>query len=143
MTVPTFQKEAIRIMVGIRHGDVLPAVEGSDLNVKAYAEADYLLAFDHPEGSGRAEFFSSFGFAAGDWLVPAHALVDHARAHPVSSVLKSTMAQSIGLTGRSIVRTVARRLFARLGSLTREDKIQDWLRPILSSMFQACYKDCS
>jgi hypothetical protein len=51
--------------------------------------ADYLLAFDHPEGSSKAEFFSSFGFTAGDWQALAHALVDHARAHPVFSVRKS------------------------------------------------------
>lgn len=51
--------------------------------------ADYLLAFDHPEGSSKAEFFSSFGFTAAHWQVLAHALVDHARSTPVASVMKS------------------------------------------------------
>lgn len=46
---------------------------------------DYLLAFDHPEGAGKAEFFASFGFSVAQWEVLADALLIHARTHPVSS----------------------------------------------------------
>jgi len=46
---------------------------------------DYLLAFDHPEGAGKAELFTRFGFLAADWEILAQALVVHARTHPVSS----------------------------------------------------------
>ncbi|HEY5893971.1 MAG TPA: hypothetical protein VIT91_12140 [Chthoniobacterales bacterium] len=51
--------------------------------------ADYLLAFDHPEGSGKAEFFTRFGFTADDWEVLACALIEHARTHPISSTSES------------------------------------------------------
>jgi hypothetical protein len=47
--------------------------------------ADYLLAFDHPEGAGKAGFFASFGFSVAQWQVLADALLTHARAHSVSS----------------------------------------------------------
>jgi hypothetical protein len=50
---------------------------------------DYLLAFDHPEGGGKAEFFTRFGFTADDWEALATALLAHARAHPVSSMAQS------------------------------------------------------
>ncbi len=46
---------------------------------------DYLLDFDHPEGAGKAEFFSRFGLTAPKWQVLAKALRTHARSHDVSS----------------------------------------------------------
>jgi hypothetical protein len=46
---------------------------------------DYLLAFDHPEGAGKAAFFTQFGFAAANWEILAQALKVHAGTHPVSS----------------------------------------------------------
>jgi hypothetical protein len=45
----------------------------------------YLLAFDHPEGAGKAEFFTGFGFTAADWQILAQAIMVHARTHFVSS----------------------------------------------------------
>ena len=30
---------------------------------------DYLLAFDHPEGAGKAEFFTRLGFTAAEWEI--------------------------------------------------------------------------
>lgn len=50
---------------------------------------NYLLAFEHPEGSGKAEFFTHFGFRAEEWEVLADALLIHARTHPVSSKSES------------------------------------------------------
>jgi hypothetical protein len=46
---------------------------------------EYLLAFDHPEGAGKAEFFTGFGFTAAHWQILAQALTAHARTQPVSS----------------------------------------------------------
>jgi hypothetical protein len=60
---------------------------------------DYLLAFDHPEGSGKAEFFSSFGFVVTDWQVLARAFVDHAQSHPVSSVTRSSYGMKYRIDG--------------------------------------------
>ena len=61
--------------------------------INAYVErskiVDYLLAIDHPEGSGKAEFFTRFGFTADKWQVLADALIAHARTHPVSSMSES------------------------------------------------------
>jgi hypothetical protein len=45
----------------------------------------YLLAFDHPEGAGKAEFFTRFGFTEAKWQTLAEALITHARTHPVTS----------------------------------------------------------
>jgi hypothetical protein len=50
---------------------------------------DYLLAFDHPEGAGKGEFFASFGFTVTHWQLLADALLAHARTHPVSSSSRS------------------------------------------------------
>lgn len=47
---------------------------------------DYLLAFDHPEGSGKAEFFTRFGFTVTEGESLANALIAHARLHSVSSI---------------------------------------------------------
>jgi hypothetical protein len=63
--------------------------DAGDAIVEKSKVTDYLVALDHPEGSSKAEFLSSFGFTAADWKVLARALVAHARTHPVSSVLKS------------------------------------------------------
>ena len=46
---------------------------------------DYVLAPDHPEGAGKAEFFAHFGFSPDAWEVLAEALLAHARTHPVVS----------------------------------------------------------
>lgn len=57
--------------------------------VKQRKVTDYLLAFEHPEGGGKAEFFTHFGFAAELWETLADALRAHALAHPVSSISDS------------------------------------------------------
>jgi hypothetical protein len=45
---------------------------------------DYLLSEAHPDGRGKARFFTAHGFSAGDWEGLAAALRDHAAAHPVA-----------------------------------------------------------
>lgn len=61
--------------------------------INAFAErkklVDYLLAFDHPEGTGKAEFFTHFGFTSDGWELLASALIRHAQSNPVSSVAES------------------------------------------------------
>jgi hypothetical protein len=57
--------------------------------VEASKITDYLLAFDHPEGGAKAEFFTRFGFSVDRWQVLSCALIDHARAHQVSSILEN------------------------------------------------------
>ena len=47
---------------------------------------DYLLAVDHPEGTGKAAFFRSFGFNPEDWEALARALVRHAEVQPATAV---------------------------------------------------------
>ncbi len=46
----------------------------------------YLLAPEHPEGAGKAEFFAHFGCAVEAWEVLAEALLAHGRTHPVASM---------------------------------------------------------
>jgi hypothetical protein len=75
----------------------LPNAE--DALVEQSKIADYLLAFDHPEGASKAEFFGSFGFTAGEWQALAHALVDHARANRVSSVVRSRFGTKYRIDG--------------------------------------------
>ena len=65
----------------------LPYVD--DVRVDERKVRDYLLAFDHPEGAGKAEFFRSCGFTAADWQVLAHALVTHVKTQAVSSTIQS------------------------------------------------------
>ena len=54
-----------------------------------FAITEYLLATDHPEGSGKAEFFASFGFTLQQWQHLADALRSHAQTHVVSSSVVS------------------------------------------------------
>jgi len=61
--------------------------------------ADYLLAFDHPEGAGKAGFFTHFGFTAVHWQVLAAALVAHAARHPVSSKSESNYGVKFRIDG--------------------------------------------
>ena len=49
----------------------------------------YLLSTLHPDGAGKAAFFSSFGFRADDWAAFARALQQHALRHDVLSVIES------------------------------------------------------
>jgi len=45
----------------------------------------YLLSFSHPDGRGKALFFSRFGFHADQWQVFAEALKQHAATHEVAA----------------------------------------------------------
>jgi hypothetical protein len=49
----------------------------------------YLLNPDHPDNGGKADFFTYFGFTTDEWQRVAAALIAHAQAHPVSSLLVS------------------------------------------------------
>lgn len=44
---------------------------------------DYLLSEAHPDGRGKARFFTAHGFSAADWQALAVMLRDHAASHPV------------------------------------------------------------
>jgi hypothetical protein len=46
----------------------------------------YLLSFSHPDGRGKAIFFSRFGFDAIKWQVLADALRWHAATYEVAAV---------------------------------------------------------
>ena len=59
----------------------------------------YLLAPDHPEGAGKAEFFAHFGFTVDLWEVLADALLAHARTHPVASVSETRYATKYRIEG--------------------------------------------
>ena len=56
----------------------------------AYVEqakiVDYLLAPEHPEGTGKAKFFAHFGFTVDAWERLAEALLVHAHTLPVVSM---------------------------------------------------------
>ena len=60
---------------------------------------DYLLAPEHPEGAGKAEFFTHFGFVAAEWEALADALLMHARTHPVSSKSESNYGTKYRIEG--------------------------------------------
>ena len=107
--VLTVRRRSVTVIVRPRFCSPSPTVGASiwrvnlpnadDALVEQSKIADYLLAFDHPEGASKAEFFSSFGFTAGDWQDLAYALVEHARAHPVSSMMKSSYGTKYGIDG--------------------------------------------
>lgn len=48
--------------------------------------ADYLLSPNHPDGAGKARFFTRFGFVIGEWVPLADALRRHGQ---VGTVVKS------------------------------------------------------
>ena len=50
---------------------------------------EYLLSSSHPDGSGKARFFSRFGFRVEEWGVFARALRRHGRVHAVSVSVES------------------------------------------------------
>jgi hypothetical protein len=65
---------------------------------------DYLLAFDHPEGASKAEFFGRFGFTVEKWQVLANALLIHARTNTVSSVSSSEFGTKYRIDGPILCR---------------------------------------
>lgn len=62
----------------------LPNAENA--HVERSKIVDYLLALEHPEGAGKAEFFAHFGFTVDAWQLLAEALLAQARTHPVASM---------------------------------------------------------
>jgi len=46
----------------------------------------YLLSFSHPDGRGKALFFSRFGFRVDQWQVFADALKQHAATYEVAAM---------------------------------------------------------
>jgi hypothetical protein len=46
----------------------------------------YLLSFSHPDGRGKARFFSRFGFHADQWQTFAEALKQHVATHEVAAM---------------------------------------------------------
>lgn len=65
----------------------LPNVENAF--VEDVKLSGYLLAFDHPEGAGKAEFFHRAGFTVTNLAAFADALVRHASANDVCDVVRT------------------------------------------------------
>jgi hypothetical protein len=49
----------------------------------------YLLAFDHPEGAGKAEFFHRAGFTVTSLFALSDALIRHAQENDVTEVVQT------------------------------------------------------
>ena len=62
----------------------LPNVENAF--VEDVKLSGYLLAFDHPEGAGKAEFFHRAGFTVTNLTAFADALIHHASANAVCDI---------------------------------------------------------
>ena len=60
---------------------------------------DYLLSVTHPNGSGKAEFFTRFGFRLESWVVLADALRKHGANHPVAKSVESSYGTRYALEG--------------------------------------------
>lgn len=45
--------------------------------------SDYLLSLIHPDGGGKAGFFTQFGFSSGEWEELVQALLRHATEHEI------------------------------------------------------------
>ena len=60
--------------------------EFASVNVPEQKIVAYLLSFTHPDGRGKAIFFSRFGFHTNQWQVFAAALRQHAAAHEVVAI---------------------------------------------------------
>ena len=105
--------------------------------INAYVEegkvVEYLLAFDHPEGGGKADFFTRFGFAADEWKALADALVAHAQSSPVSSVSESKYGTKYRIDGRIVARTGGLLPFVQSGSSMLAQPRPDWSPPIRCS----------
>ena len=65
----------------------LPNVENSF--VEDVKLSGYLLAFDHPEGAGKAESFHRAGFTVTNLTAFADALIHHASANAVCDIVRT------------------------------------------------------
>lgn len=61
--------------------------------------ANYLLAFDHPEGASKAEFFTLFGFTQENPVLLCAALLAHANTQPVIEITKSAYGTKYRIEG--------------------------------------------
>jgi hypothetical protein len=62
----------------------LPNVENAIVEERKLS--GYLLAFDHPEGAGKAEFFHRAGFTVTSLFALSDALIRHARENNVTEM---------------------------------------------------------
>lgn len=60
---------------------------------------DYLLSPSHPDGAGKAAFFTGYGFRAEEWEVFAKALRNHGQTHPVVKVVDSNFGSRYAIDG--------------------------------------------
>lgn len=65
----------------------LPNLEAAHVDQRKVTH--YLLAFEHPEGSDKATFFSRFGFSITEWKILADALINHAKQNAVIETSES------------------------------------------------------
>lgn len=64
---------------------------------------DYLLSEAHPDGRGKARFFTAHGFSAADWEALAGALRDHAIAHGVVEKMETRFGVRYVVEGALVV----------------------------------------
>ena len=75
----------------------------------------YLLCESHPDGAGKAEFFSKFGFRAEEWHVLAEELKKHGQRYSVRNCVESEHGTRYIIDGEIETPTGVRR-FGRFGS---------------------------
>ena len=61
--------------------------------------ADYLLNPTHPDASGKADFFTRFGFRVEEWQVLADALRHHGADHSVANIVESAFGTRYNVEG--------------------------------------------
>ena len=59
----------------------------------------YLLSFDHPQGRGKAAFFSSFGFTLSRWYDLKSALLDQAGSCEVRQTVDNVFGRKYTIEG--------------------------------------------
>ena len=74
---------------------------------------EYLLCFDHPDGGGKAAFFTSCGFQTATWEEFAEVLRPHGRNRDVVSGYKSLPSERATLTPTRGCTTLPRKMFFR------------------------------
>ena len=74
---------------------------------------DYLLSEAHPDGRGKARFFSAHGFVPSDWEALAAALREHVMTHGVVEAVETSFGSAVccpghaGFPGRPAARGAA------------------------------------
>ena len=75
----------------------LPHVEHARIDREKIT--DYLLSPSHPDGTGKAAFFTGYGFRVEEWEVFARALRNHGQTHPVVKVVDSNFGSRYAIDG--------------------------------------------